>query len=57
MGVGPAPWKLLRDRAAKDPGLCSVAQKSLGGGRKESAGSEGLLFNPQEAAEVFPDGM
>lgn len=37
VAVGPAPWKLLRDRAAKDPALCSVAQKFLGGGRKVSA--------------------
>lgn len=57
MGVGPAPWKLLRDQAAKDPELCSVAQKSLRGRRKESARREGLSFNPQEAAEVFPEGM
>lgn len=35
----------------------SVAQESLGGGRKGSAGSEGLSFNPQETAEASPEEM
>ena len=49
VGVGPAPWKPLRDRAANDPGLCSVAQKSLGGvGGRRAQGASGfcLAFCP-----------
>lgn len=45
MGVGPAPWKLLRDRAAKDPGLLGGSEvPRQGEGGKQSGGNSGLFF-------------
>lgn len=44
MGVGPAPWKLLRDRAAKDPEW--LKSPSVGGGRR-AQGEKGFRLTPK----------
>lgn len=44
MGVGPAPWKLLRDQAAKDPEW--LKSPSVGGGRR-AQGEKGFRLTPK----------
>lgn len=43
MGVGPAPWKLLRDQAAKDPRLLVA---STGEGSR-AQGAKGFCLTPK----------